>query len=100
MAAARHYHQSQQWFLRQFLLMPDHVHFLMAPAPDKMLTRIIGDWKRYTALKAGIHWQKNFFEHRLRGDEGWAEKAAYIQANPIRAGLCRAGEPWPYQLEL
>lgn len=85
--------------MRQMLLMPDHVHALIAPAPDKILSRLIGDWKRYTAVKTGVHWQKNFFEHRLRNDEGWMEKAAYIRANPVRAGFCRSGEPWHFQIE-
>ncbi len=97
--AARHYHQRRDWFLRQMLLMPDHLHALIAPAPDKILARLVGDWKRYTATKAGLRWQKNFFEHRLRGHEGWEEKAAYIRNNPVRAGLCRSGEPWPFQIE-
>jgi len=99
LGAARHYHERQDWFVRQMLLMPDHVHALIAPTPDKDLSRLIGDWKRYTALKAGIQWQKNFFEHRLRGDEGWAEKAVYIKANPVWAGLCGENEPWPFQIE-
>jgi len=99
LGAARHYHDRQDWFVRQMLLMPDHVHALIAPAPDKDLARLIGDWKRYTTLKAGIQWQKNFFEHRLRGGEGWADKAAYIKANPVRAGLCRENEPWSFQIE-
>ncbi|HWA24893.1 MAG TPA: transposase [Lacunisphaera sp.] len=97
--AARHYHKKQDWFVRQMLLMPDHLHALIAPAPDKVLSRLIGDWKRYTATGAGIRWQKNFFEHRLRGDEGWEQKTAYIKANPVRAGLCGENEPWPFQIE-
>ncbi|MFZ5494577.1 MAG: transposase [Verrucomicrobiota bacterium] len=99
LGAARQHHQRQDWFLRQMLLMPDHVHASIAPAPDTILSRLIGDWKRYAAIKAGIRWQKNFFEHRLRGDEGRAEKAADIKANPARAGLCQSGEPWPFQIE-
>ena len=99
LGAALHYHERQDWFVRQMPLMPDHVHALIAPAPDRILSRLVGDWKRYTATRANIGWQKNFFEHRLRGSEGWEEKAAYIKANPVRAGLCQPGEPWPFQIE-
>jgi len=35
----------------------------------------------------GIKWQRDFFEHRLRSDESWREKADYILANPVRKGL-------------
>jgi len=30
-----------------------------------------------------INWQRDFFDHRLRGDEGWREKSDYILRNPF-----------------
>ncbi len=81
------------------LLMPDHVHALIAAAPDKNIEHLVSNWKRYTALKTSIIWQKNFFDHRLRSDESWEEKAAYIRQNPRRAGLIGEHEAWPYQIE-
>ena len=98
-AAARHYHENQDWFLRLLLLMPDHLHALIAPAPDRKLHELVGNWKRFVTGKTGIGWQKNFFDHRLRNDESWEEKAAYIRANPVRAGLLGENETWPYQLQ-
>jgi hypothetical protein len=32
------------------------------------------------------------------GDEGWRQKADYILANPVRAGLAITAEDWPYIL--
>jgi REP element-mobilizing transposase RayT len=96
--AAAHYHERQDWFLRQMLLMPDHVHALLAPAPEKSLAALVGLWKRYTAGHAQVRWQKNFFDHRLRSGESWQQKSDYIRTNPVRAGLCREDETWPYQL--
>ena len=69
------------------------------PAPDKDLRRLVGDWKRFTSERTGIRWQKNFFDHRLRSDESWDEKAAYIRNNPVRAGLLPEGQTWPYVVE-
>jgi hypothetical protein len=43
--------------------------------------------KRITAKIAGIQWQRNFFDHRLRHNESKAEKYDYICQNPVRAGL-------------
>ena len=37
-----------------------------------------------------------FFEHRLRKEESFREKADYILANPVRAGLVERAEDWPY----
>lgn len=97
--AAQFYHAQQRWFVRLLLLMPDHVHGLVAPAPNVTLARILGDWKRYATTHHAVVWQKNFIDHRLRSDESWEEKASYIRLNPIRAGLIRAEEPWPYIVE-
>ena len=78
--------------------MPDHLHALITNAPDKKLGELIGSWKRYVTRKTGIEWQKNFFDHRLRNDESWDEKAAYIRANPVRAGLIKENETWVYSI--
>ena len=97
--AARHYHEPHRWHLRLMLLMPDHLHALLAPAPTESLHRLIGSWKSFVAKASGVEWQKNFFDHRLRSDESWEEKAAYIRANPIRAGLIHPDGVWSYQIQ-
>jgi len=43
-----------------------------------------------------IGWQLDFFEHRLRREESLREKADYILANPVRAGLVARSEDWPF----
>jgi putative transposase len=72
---------------------------LVAPAPDKTLNRVLGDWKRFTSTQHGIAWQKNFIDHRIRSDENVEEKATYIRMNPFRAGLIGGGEESPCPLE-
>jgi len=47
----------------------------------------------------GIGWQRDFFDHRLRKNEAYLEKAAYIRMNPVRAGLVASAEDWPYVWE-
>jgi REP element-mobilizing transposase RayT len=44
----------------------------------------------------GIRWQRDFFEHRLRSEESFREKADYVLANPVRAGLVECEEDWLY----
>ena len=60
------------------------------------MSKVVEKWKRYTATQAGIVWQRNYFDHRLRSDEGHVEKAEYICQNPVRAGLVTVAEEWPY----
>lgn len=77
--------------------MPDHVHLILAfPDGDERLQTIMSKWKEWTAKSLNIAWQRDFFEHRLRKEESFREKADYILANPVRAGLIEKAEDWPY----
>jgi REP element-mobilizing transposase RayT len=85
------------WFAYIFLLMPDHVHALLSFPPSRnTVQQTVTLWKRWTARYMGIEWQRDFFEHRLRSDESWREKADYILANPVRKGLVTEVSKWPY----
>jgi REP element-mobilizing transposase RayT len=53
-------------------------------------------WKEWTTKSLSIHWQRDFFEHRLRRDEHARQKADYILFNPVRAGLVTQSEDWPF----
>ena len=50
------------------------------------LSNIVRDFKRITARRTGVRWQRNYFDHRVRKDESLAEKVDYILNNPVRAG--------------
>jgi putative transposase len=78
--------------------MPDHVHFLASFPPDGRMEDVVARWKRYTSTHAKIRWQRDFFDHRLRSDESFGEKADYILENPVRAGLIDHFEKWPFVL--
>jgi putative transposase len=94
--AARFYQDQHNWYVHLLLLMPDHVHLLASFGPEAGVRKTIERWKRYTARHAHIDWQRDFFDHRLRSDESFDEKAAYIRQNPVRAGLVTKAEDWPY----
>ncbi len=81
------------------LLMPDHLHALIAIDGEASLSTTIANFKRATSKFAGVHWQRNFFDPRLRNDESSDEKDAYIRQNPVRAGLMQGDENWPYVLD-
>jgi putative transposase len=82
------------------LLMPDHVHLIASfPERAKDMQIVVSKWKEWTAKSAKIKWQRDFFEHRLRGNESFDEKAEYIRQNPVRAGLVNNSVEWPYVAE-
>ncbi len=93
---ATHYHRQGTWFLHTFLLMPDHLHMIAAFPRDKVIAAVVRNWKRLTARSAGIEWQKNFFDHRLRSKDELQAKTDYIQQNPIRLGLVQHADDWPH----
>lgn len=45
-------------------------------------------------------WQRGFFDHLLRNSESYTEKWEYVRQNPVRAGLVRHPDDWPYQGEV
>ncbi len=96
--ATQFYQRQQRWFVPVLLLMPDHVHFLATFSVDVKMTNVVTNWKRFTSNHVKINWQRDFFDYRLRGDEGWREKSDYILQNPVRAGLVAKYEDWPYVL--
>jgi putative transposase len=93
------YDHRGRWFLELLLLMPDHLHALIGIDGDASLSKIIGDFKRATSRFGHVHWQRNFFDHRLRHDESLDEKWAYVMNNPVRAGLVQNEGDWPYVLD-
>jgi len=76
--------------------MPDHLHGIIALPIDRKMTETIRNLKRFLAKSAGICWQDGFFDHRLRSNETFEEKAHYIRMNPVRAQLVTKPEDGPY----
>ncbi len=90
-------------FVTDYVIMPDHAHFLVAEAVGgcglgrfvKGLRHALGST---LARRGAVHpfWQPGFFDHLLRSDESHIEKAQYIRANPVRRGLVGNADEWPY----
>lgn len=95
-AAVQNYHQARRWHVTLWLLMPDHLHAVVSVPRTGNLAKAVAAWKRFTAGDTGVIWQKGFFDHRLRNDASFAEKAAYVRMNPVRKGLVDRPEDWPH----
>lgn len=88
--------QRPDWHVTLLVLMPDHLHMLVTFPQDMDPRKVITDWKSLLARKAGIVWQRDFFDHRIRDHENWEQKADYIRQNPVRGGLAKRIEDWRY----
>jgi putative transposase len=100
--SARFYQTKQRWYITIFLLMPDHVHAILAFPGNADMSATIGDWKHYHTRVNKISWQEGFFDHRLRDDELGQQLAAkidYIRNNPVAAGLCDKVADWAWVID-
>jgi putative transposase len=95
-ASVRFRHERLDWHTHLFLLMPDHLHALISFPHDRSMKSVIAKWKEYSTKHVGIRWQRDFFDHRLRSDESFDEKAYYIRMNPVRQNLVSEMTAWPY----
>ena len=48
----------------------------------------------------GNVWQEEFFDHVLRSGESYSQKWNYVKENPVRAGLVKNADDWPWQGEI
>ena len=93
------YEAAGKWHLWVGVVMPDHLHFIATFERVDGLSDGVRAWKSYQAKTLKVAFQSGFFEHRLRNDDEFAEKAAYIRQNPVRRGLVAAAEEWPYLID-
>ena len=94
--AGRFNHERLVWHCRLMLLMPDHLHAIIAFPREPGMKTTVTNWKKYLAREHGISWQRDFFDHRLRSRHEEMEKRDYILMNPVRKGCCERVEDWPW----
>jgi len=80
-----------------FVLMPDHLHWLLQLGNQAEIHKVVGRVKSLIARRLGkAVWQPGFYDHALRKDEDITAVARYIVANPLRAGLVRELGDYPH----
>ena len=87
-------HERFVWHCHLCLLMPDHLHAIIAFPREPGMQTTVRNWKKFVAGKHGVDWQRDFFEHRLRNHHELEEKTSYVLMNPVRKGLCERAEDW------
>lgn len=99
------------------IILPDHLHMIITPENPDEYPKIISHIKRsfvygldktsrdharmglsrssYQRKLAGI-WQKRYYEHTIRDQKDWDEKAEYIRHNAVKHGLVEAWNDWKF----
>jgi REP element-mobilizing transposase RayT len=90
------------------VVMPDHVHMVFTPLWDTRgylytLAEITNGIKGASAHsinrmlgRKGSVWQDESFDRVLRCNEAVRSKVEYVCANPVRKGLCRSADEYPW----
>ena len=84
------YRSQGRFLLHAFVIMPDHFHALITPAPDVSLEKamqfIKGGFSFRLKSKADV-WMRSFNESQIMSEEKFVSCVRYIEDNPIRRGL-------------
>jgi putative transposase len=85
--------------IHAFVLMPDHIHLLLTPAPnvsiEKAMQFIKGGFS--FRLKSGLPvWEDSFTKRRIEEPRDFDKHRDYIHANPVRAHVAANPEDYPY----
>ena len=88
--ALRHF-DGERYRLASFVVMPNHVHVLFAPAPGLKLPDLVHSWKRYSARqinlrekRSGKLWQEDYWDRLIRGSDHFSWVMKYIAKNPVK----------------
>jgi len=86
-----------------WVLMPDHVHWLIRLGDVDDLDAVVNRLKSASARavnrvlrRSGALWARAFHDHGLRAGQDVQRSARYIVANPVRAGLVERVGDYPF----
>ena len=86
-----------------FVVMPDHLHWLLRLREQVPLERVVRNVKAFSARRinettrrCGPIWQSGFHDHALRRERDLVALARYVVANPLRAGLVTRLADYPH----
>jgi REP element-mobilizing transposase RayT len=103
-----HLHDKQLYDLDAFCVMSNHMHLVFTPLPKTdgtyhSLPAIMQAIKGRSAYQAnlllnrrGTFWQHENYDHVVRDEAEWRRIIIYTLNNPVKAGLVRRWQDWPW----
>jgi len=99
---ALRFHHPQWYDLRAWVIMPNHLHFLVKIGGTP-LSKIVKELKRYTSREANkilrrivAFWCEDYFDTYMRDAQHELKTRRYIENNPVKALLVREPKEWPW----
>jgi len=89
--------------VHEFVIMTDHVHLILTPAPlvslEKAMQFVKGGFSYRAKKELSFNheiWQKGYNEHRIRDAVEYAQHVEYVWMNPVKAGFVERPEEYLY----
>ena len=87
-----------------YVVMANHVHVFLIPKAVASIEQITKYVKGSTARQANLllgrtgqkFWQDESFDHWCRNKDEFFRVVKYIENNPVKAGLVKSPEDWPW----
>jgi putative transposase len=96
------YQQQKKYLLHEFVVMPDHFHLILTPTGitlERSMQLVKGGFSfqlnKNLKAKRDI-WQPSFADRGVRDSLEYAKYKDYIWQNPVKRGLVRTPEEYPY----
>ncbi|HEY1800614.1 MAG TPA: transposase [Terriglobales bacterium] len=96
-----HYKRQEAFRLHAFVVMPEHVHLLIAPqiTLERAIQLIKGGFSHSFGSEFGRTkeiWQRGFTDHRIRDGVDFDLHRGYVHRNPVKRGLVQKASEYRY----
>jgi putative transposase len=87
-----------------YVVMPEHVHFLVNEPPGATVADAVHYLKLSFAKRVqslvvagpGSFWQKRYYDRNVRDAEEFQVKLRYVHRNPVKRGLVKEAAEWKW----
>ncbi len=101
-----HHRDGKDFKLWAYTIMSNHIHFLVTTYATNTdyLWKTMQNLKKYTGREANKvlgrtgnpFWDEEYYDHIVRNDAEFHRIEQYIMMNPVKAGLVKKPEDWPW----
>jgi putative transposase len=98
-ATLQGYRDKGSFAMHAFVVMPDHVHVLLTPAPEVSLEKAVQLMKGGFSfrLKSRLDvWERGHFDRRIKDRQGYEACVSYIHANPVKERMVEDAAEYAY----
>jgi len=99
----RTYMKAKKFKVHEFVVMPNHIHVLLSLGPELSVEKAVQMMKGNFSYRARKElgypwevWQKGFSEVQVLTEASFIHHQDYIDENPVKAGLARSPDEYPY----